>query len=96
MTQVTEPTSTARNQKDIERTRSITAPETIEAAVHENSRKAAQKTPLMRAQPMVSSPVSAAVAGLPPMCGPMSSLHGSAQGAATSPPVMPGPLGRAK
>ncbi|MDP7241482.1 MAG: FAD binding domain-containing protein [Rhodospirillales bacterium] len=55
--------------------------------------------PMMKlrfAQPMVSSAVGAAVAGLPLMCGPMSLLHGSAQGAATSPSVMPGPLGRAK
>ena len=68
--------------------RSITDPETIEAAVHENRRKAAQNTPLIRAQPS-GSPA-------PPMWGPMSWLQAVAWGASTSPPVMPGPLGRAQ
>ncbi len=50
MIQVQEPTRTAMIQKADGRIRSITAPETIEAAVHEKSRNAAQNTPLMRAQ----------------------------------------------
>jgi hypothetical protein len=50
MIHITEPIRTARIQNAPDRMRSITAPETIEAAVHENSRKAAQNTPLRRAQ----------------------------------------------
>ena len=38
------------SQKALERTRSISEPETIDAVVQENSRNAAQNTPLMRAQ----------------------------------------------
>ena len=83
-------------QNENERTRSITAPETIDAAVHENSRNAAQNTPLIRAQAAVSSAVTASLAGAPPMCGPINSLQGSANGEATMPPVIPGPLGNAK
>jgi hypothetical protein len=45
MIQVNEPMTTARIQKALGRIRSITAPDTIEAAVQENSRKAAQNTP---------------------------------------------------
>ena len=92
----TEPIPTARIQKPVDLMRSITEPETMDAAVQENSRKAAQKTPLIRAQPAVSSPVNASETGAPPMCGPMSSLQGSAQSAVSTPPVMPGPLGNAK
>ncbi len=92
----TEPMPTARIQKPVDLMRSITEPETMEAAVHENSRNAAQKTPLMRAQPAVSSAVNASVAGAPPMCGPMSSLHATAHGADSRPPVIPGPFGKAK
>ena len=56
MIQVNEPITTARIQKAEGRMRSMVAPETIDAAVHENSRKAAQNTPLMRAQkPLPSS-----------------------------------------
>ena len=95
MIQNTEPISTARMQNAEVRMRSMTAPETMEAAVHENSRNAAQNTPLMRAHHM-SSAVMASVAGLPPMCVPINSLHGTADGAATMPPVIQGPLGKAK
>ena len=59
MIQVNEPITTARIQKAVLRMRSMTAPETIDAAVHENSRKAAQKTPLIRDQKAVSSAVMA-------------------------------------
>ena len=53
MIQVNEPITTARIQKAEGRMRSMVAPETIEAAVHEKSRKAAQNTPLMRAQKLL-------------------------------------------
>ena len=58
MTQVKEPTRTAIIQKAPGRIRSITAPETMEAAVQENSRKAAQKTPLIRSPRLVPIEVS--------------------------------------
>jgi NitT/TauT family transport system substrate-binding protein len=61
MIQVTEPIMTATIQKAAARIRSITAPETIEAAVQENSKNAAQNTPLIRAQKAVSSALRAAV-----------------------------------
>ena len=54
----TEPISTACTQSAEERMRSITAPDTIEAAVQENSRKAAQNTPVIRSAafgPIVSA-----------------------------------------
>ena len=88
MTQNTEPMRMAKIQKAEERMRSMTEPETIEAAVQENSRNAAQNTPLSRAQP----PGSPA----PPICGPISSLQATACGASTRPPMMPGPFGKAK
>ena len=50
MIQQTEPISTAMNQKAPERMRSMTAPEMIDAVVIENSRNAAQNTPLRRCQ----------------------------------------------
>ena len=55
MIQVNEPTRTAMTQKAPGRIRSMTAPETIEAAVHENSRNAAQNTPFRRAQKALPS-----------------------------------------
>ena len=72
------------------------APDTIDAAVHENNRKAAQKTPLIRAQNMVSSALRLSPAGVPPMWAPINSLQGTAQGASTRPPMIHGPLGKAK
>ena len=89
MIQKTDPIATARIQNPPERMRSITEPDTMEAAVQENSRKAAQNTPLMRAQPFSAS-------AAPPMCAPMTSLHGTAWGASTRPPVIQGPFGNAK
>ena len=53
MIQKTEPISTACTQSAEDRIRSITAPETIEAAVQVKSRKAAQMTPLMRSARLV-------------------------------------------
>ena len=53
-------------------------PETIEAVVQENSRNAAQNTPLRRAHKAVSASVMSVCTGLPPMCAPISSFHGSA------------------
>ena len=88
MIQNTDPIATARIQNAPERIRSITEPDTMDAAVQENSRKAAQKTPLMRAQAAPSSPA--------PMCAPITSLHGTAWGASTKPPIIPGPLGNAQ
>ena len=96
MIQVHEPTSTAMIQNEPDRIRSITDPEMIDAAVHENSRKAAQNTPLMRAQPAVSSAVSQACEGAPPICAPISSLSAVAQGASSSGPTIHGPFGKAK
>ena len=62
--------------------RSMTEPETMEAAVQENSRKAAQNTPVMRS----------------PVFGPMVSDHGvlAAAAAVSRPPVMNGPFGMAQ
>ena len=71
MIQNTEPIPTARIQKPEDLMRSMTEPDTIEAAVQENSRKAAQNTPLIRAQPPPSS-------SFPPMWAPMTSLQGTA------------------
>ncbi len=85
MIQVTEPTRTARSQKAPERMRSITEPETIEAAVQENSRKAAQKTPLMRAHAALVSGSVASLTDGPPRCVPINSLQGSAFGASIRP-----------
>ena len=49
----------------------------MEAVVQENSRKAAQNTPLRRAQSAVSAWRQRPPAtGLPPICAPISSLHG--------------------
>ena len=67
-------------------------PETIDAVVQENSRNAPQNTPFSRAHKAVSAAVMSVPCGLPPMCVPISSFHGSANGAGTSPPVMPGPF----
>ncbi len=82
MIQVNDPITTARIQKAEGRMRSMTAPETIEAAVQENSRNAAQNTPLMRAQkPLPSHAVAhgrAVIAPAPPRWVPISSLHGTA------------------
>ena len=89
MIQNTEPMATARIQNAPERIRSITEPDTMDAAVHEKSRNAAQNTPLMRAHPFSAS-------AAPPMCAPITSLQGTAWGASTRPPVNPGPLGNAK
>ena len=77
--------------------RSITAPETIEAVVQEKSRNAAQNTPLMRAQKAVSSAVRLSVCTLtePPIWAPISSDHGTANGASMNPP-MSGKWGKAK
>jgi hypothetical protein len=92
MIQVTEPSITAMIQKAPERTRSMIEPETIEAVVQENNRKAAQNTPFNRAHSAVSAAVMSLLAGAPPIWAPINSFHGSANGAATSPPVMPGPF----
>src|SRR5687768_18436193 len=92
MIQVTDPTITAMIQNALDLTRSMSEPETIEAVVQENSRKAAQNTPFNRAQRAVSASVMSVPAGLPPICAAINSFHGSAKGAATKPPVMPGPL----
>jgi hypothetical protein len=92
MIQVTEPTMTATSQKAPERMRSMMEPDTMEAVVQENSRKAAQNTPLRRAHKAVSAAVKVSLAGAPPICGAISSLHGVAKGAATRPPVIPGPF----
>lgn len=89
MIQVTEPTRTTTSRNAWVLMRSMTAPETMDAVVHENSRKAAQKTPLMRAQNMVSSGVRlpAWTVTAPPIWGPMSSDHGTAKGASLNPPI---------
>ena len=50
MIQVTEPSMSATSQKAPDFMRSMIEPETIEAVVQEKSRKAAQNTPLSRAQ----------------------------------------------
>ena len=92
MIHVPEPSMIATSQKAPDFIRSMIEPETIEAAVQEKSRKAAQNTPFSRAQRAVSAGVMSVPTGLPPMCGAISSFHGSAKGAATRPPVMPGPL----
>ena len=60
MIQKTEPITTAMIRNAPVRVRSMTAPEMIEAAVHENSRNAAQKTPVIRS----------------PRLGPISGDHG--------------------
>ena len=57
MIQVTEPSMTAISQKAPDLTRSMIEPETIEAVVQENSRNAAQNTPLRRAHKAVSASV---------------------------------------
>ena len=64
--QVTNPTRTASNQKAPERIRSITAPERMDPAVQEKSRKAAHKTPLSRDHVAVSSVVRFSSTGWPP------------------------------
>ena len=89
MIQNTEPMPTARIQNPDDLMRSMTEPDTIEAAVHEKSRNAAQNTPLIRAQPFSRS-------SAPPMWAPITSLQATACGASTSPPMIPGPLGNAK
>jgi hypothetical protein len=86
MIQVTEPSMTAISQKAPDLTRSISAPETIDAVVQENSRNAAQNTPFSRAHRAVSASVRPALTGLPPMCVAINSLQGVANGAATSSP----------
>jgi len=53
MIQNTEPIITACTHRAEERIRSITAPDTIEAAVQENSRNAAQNTPVIRSDRLV-------------------------------------------
>ena len=60
----------------------MTEPDTIEAAVQENSRNAAQNTPVMRS----------------PMCAPIVSAQGvlAAPASRFNPPVIPGPLGKAQ
>ena len=62
--------------------RSITEPDTIEAAVHENSRNAAQNTPVMRS----------------PMWAPIVSAQGvfAAPASKFTPPVIHGPFGNAQ
>src|SRR5262247_1629066 len=92
MIQVTDPSMTAISQNAPDFTRSMIEPETIEAVVQENSRKAPQNTPLRRAHKAVSAGVRSALVGLPPMCAAISSFHGSAKCDVTRPPVMPGPL----
>ena len=99
MIQVKDPTSTAISQNAAERMRSITAPETIEAAVQENRRNAAQNTPLIRAQKALSSAVVVSVKGGPPRWVPISSDQGTAFAVASTSPFpskMKGPLGKAK
>jgi hypothetical protein len=54
MIQVTEPIMTAMIQKAPDWMRSMTEPDTIEAAVHENRRNAAQNTPVMRSSRLVA------------------------------------------
>ena len=82
MIQATDPITTARIQNAPELIRSITEPETIDAAVQENSRKAAQNTPVMRS----------------PAFGPMVSDQGvfAAAVSRSSPPVIQGPFGMAQ
>ena len=92
MIQVTDPSMTAIIQNAPDFTRSMIEPETIEAVVQENSRKAPQNTPLRRAHRAVSAGVISGLTGLPPMWAPISSFHGSAKCAVTRPPVMPGPF----
>ena len=75
-----EPIRTAKMRNAPVLIRSITAPETIEAVVHEKSRNAAQNTPRMRSC----------------MCAPMNSSHGSANDASENPPEANGTLGNAK
>ena len=67
-------------------------PETIEAVVQEKSRKAAQKTPFRRAQSAVSASVSVPVYRLAAHVRAHQLAPGVAKGAATKPPVKPGPL----
>ena len=69
-----------RVENELFHQRSITAPETIDAVVHENSRKAAQKTPKMWSC----------------IFGPISAAQGRAHGASENPPEANGTLGRAK
>src|SRR4026208_241709 len=93
MIQVTDPSITAISQNAPERTRSISEPDTIDAVVQENSRKAAQNTPLRRAHMAGEfASVSCGSTGLPAICGASSSLQGVANGAETRPPLMPGPF----
>ena len=82
MIQATDPMTTARIQNAPELIRSITEPDTMEAAVHENSRKAAQNTPVIRS----------------PAFGPMVSDQGvlAAPAATSRPPVIQGPFGMAQ
>ena len=82
MIHVTEPIITAMIQKAPDRMRSMTAPETIDAAVQENSRKAAQKTPVMRSERSVA------------IVGDVGRF--AAAPSSSRPPVMNGPLGKAQ
>src|SRR4051812_17829795 len=92
MIHVHEPSSTAIIQNAPDFMRSMMDPETIDAVVQENSRKAPQNTPFSRAQRAVSAAVMLLPTGLPPMWAAISSFHGSAKCAVTRPPVMPGPF----
>src|SRR3990172_9011198 len=91
MNHVTLPKSTAMIKNAPVRMRSMQAPETIEAAVQEKRRNAAQNTPLMRDQNWTSPSLkSSGWVLIPPMWAPMSSLQGSDHGADTKPPVLNG------
>ena len=82
MIQNTEPINTASIQNAPELILSITEPDTIDAAVQENSRKAAQNTPVIRSLRLVAivSEVGAFAAASP----------------VKSPPVIHGPFGNAQ
>ncbi len=82
MIQANDPITTARIQNAPELIRSITEPETMDAAVHENSRNAAQKTPVIRSPRLVA------------MVGDHAVLAAAAS--SSSPPVMKGPFGNAQ
>ena len=80
MIQNTDPINTAWIQNALERMRSMAPPETMDAAVHENSRNAAQNTPVIR------SPRFVAIVG----------DQGAFAEPSSRPPVMNGPFGNAQ
>ena len=82
MIQANEPITTARIQNAPELIRSITDPETMDAAVQENSKNAAQKTPVIRSPILVPMVCDHAVLAAP--------------ASSSRPPVMKGPFGNAQ